>query len=44
MKSKRFTRKRKKRGGMFPGTKRRKSPTTAFAFSPQMKMNRLSKR
>ena len=33
MKSKRFTRKRKKRGGMFSGTRRRKSPTTAFAFS-----------
>ena len=34
MKSKRFTRKRNKRGGMFSGTRRRKSPTTAFAFSP----------
>lgn len=35
MKSKRFTRKRKKGGGMFSGTRRRrKSPTTAFAFTP----------
>ncbi len=33
MKSKRFTRKRKKRGGMFPVTRRRKSPTTEFDFS-----------
>jgi hypothetical protein len=34
MKSKRFTRKRKKRGGMFPVTRRRKSPTTEFDFPP----------
>ena len=34
MKSKRFTRKRNKRGGIIYGTRRkRNSPTTKFAFS-----------